>query len=87
MRNKLFCVPWIVLLLIMPLSYGMHEMVPERLSRDDAVKYLVYLVSTGLLLGVLGVLIHTKMRWYYRLLIAVSYVPVLGFSLVFSGFN
>jgi len=76
-----------VLVLLFFVNTGGHLMLYPALGMDENSGVLVSLVLIliGVALGLTGSVVNRQMRWHLRALVVVSFVPVIGASLVISG--
>lgn len=87
MRSWLPYTPFIVFVLLFPINWGGHLWLYPRLgiSEETGISISLSLIGIGLLLGLAGLAFSKTLRWYWRLLIAVAYLPVIVWSLLLSG--
>ena len=83
----LILAPLIVLGLLIPINALIHQViVPTNvLSENQAVVVSLLIIAVGLICGLIGLFTHTRMRWYFKLLIVLMYIPAVMFSLIISG--
>lgn len=87
MKEWLLYIPFIVLGLLFPINFGGHLYAYPLvgISENTGVAISLSLIGLGLLLGLLGVIVGRQIRWYWRVLVAILYIPTIGMSLIISG--
>lgn len=86
-RAWLLYSPFIVLVLLFPINFGGHLFVYPLLgiSEDTGIAISMSLIGLGILLGLIGVVASRQMRWYWRVLVAILFIPTIGVSFIMSG--
>ena len=46
----------------------------------------LFVISIGLLVGLVSLTINKNIRWWLKFLIALTYIPIVMFSMLLSGF-
>jgi len=78
--------PLLSLFILIILGYTTRLIYGEVPLNDLAFFIALLIIILGLITGLISLIINKKIRWWLKLLMALTYIPIVIFSLLLSGF-
>lgn len=78
--------PLFSLLILIFLGYTTRLIYGEVPLNDLTFYIALMIISLGLTTGLISLATNKKIRWWLKLMMAFTYIPIVIFSLLLSGF-